>query len=138
MTVEEFTQPFQRLALAFNRFAFLSEGDREMLTDDWYDCFSRYDGEAWVHAVDVWKRSHTQFPTQAEMHGLLLDLIPAMVANREEAARQERMRLANPPDLAKTEELRERLRRLKQAMQLKPPAPSDAPPLLPEHTDDDR
>ena len=135
MTQEEFYPPYERLTLAFNRLAFLSERERAILTEDWFQSFKRYSPESWERAVDAWKRSKTAFPTQAEMHDLLLDLIPEMVREEEEAARRERLAGLPPPDPERVEAVKANLRSWRRARQLLGPGP--APTAAPRLTDGD-
>lgn len=133
MTIAQFGGPFHRLVLAYDRFAFMrDEDDQKLFIRDWYECFKHYGPEAWDRATLAWKRHHPKFPAQSEMHALLLDLIPDMIREREEQEREERLAALPPVDPAHRAELQTRLRRLKASMQLRPPEPSDAPPLLPE------
>jgi hypothetical protein len=131
MTQEEFYPAFERLNLAFNRFAFLSDRERAIFTEDWYQEFKHYLPDVWEQGVAHWKSSRRSYPTMAELHDVLQeDVAPRLVFEREERERQERLAARPPIDQVRRAELQERMRRLKAAMQLKPPAPSDAPPLL--------
>jgi hypothetical protein len=121
MTVEQFALPFHRLVLAYDRFAFVKDDDQQLLTEDWYASFKKYNADLWARGVEEWKAGRPKFPAQSEMHDHLLFLAPVMVREHEEEERRQRLAAAPPIDPAKLADLRERLRGLQEQKQLRFP-----------------
>lgn len=137
MTFDQFAPP---LALLQTHFEQRPRGEKEekLYRLSWFRIFEPISVEAWEAAVERWIATQRWMPKPVEMRELCYEEAARLVHERDEAEHRASLRRLAPPNPEDVRRVKEKLRRLREAMQLKPPAPSDAPPLLPERTDDDR
>lgn len=136
MKKPQFAEHFLRLVVAYSQTRNISTDDREIMLLDWFDAFGSTHPEVWAGAVAEWKRRSKFFPSQAEMHDVVLEVNERQVlAERRQqalAADAERAALGIPERSPRLAELATSVKRAQRVLGM-----ADDPPRRLWHPDPD-
>lgn len=134
MTFDQFAPPFLLLEMHFEQRP-RADDEEELFQRSWFRLFENISVEAWQAAVDRWVATQKWMPKPVEIRELCYEEATRLVHEREEAQRRARLEAKPPIDPVALEDLKARMRGLKDALQ--GPQAAGFHPQLPDYGVDD-